>query len=158
MGVCSDSTAKASHDNFIAERFNMTHASPDPDVTAVFDRQTPELRAALLALRSLILDVAKSTPGTGSLVETLKWGQPAYLTQGPKSGTTIRIDAENRFGGDYALFVSCSTSLVDDWRERFPDFDYIGNRGVSFRLDAPFPDADIRHCIAIALTYHMRRN
>ena len=61
----------------------------DARVAAVFDGYPPALRARLLMLRTLIFDCAAATDGVGNLVETLKWGQPAYLTERPRSGTTI---------------------------------------------------------------------
>ncbi len=115
------------------------------------------MRAALMDLRSLILAVAERTAGTGNLVETLKWGQPAYLTEKPRSGTTLRIDADNGQGGDYALFVPCSTSLIETWRELYPELVYGGTRSVHFKLGAQLPEAELRHCIAMALTYHQHK-
>ncbi len=135
----------------------MSQPFADPDVEAAFDRHSPPLRAALLHLRDLIYAVAEQTPATGQLVETLKWGQPAYLTEKPKSGTTIRIDADAGYGGDYALFVPCSTSLIETWRERYPHLIYGGTRSVHFRFDEPLPEAEISHCIALAMTYHQRK-
>ena len=129
----------------------------DPDVKAVFERYPPELRAPLLRLRTLILEVAAGTPGTGKLVETLKWGQPSYLTEKPKSGTTVRIDADAQNGGDFALYVPCSTSLIAEWKERYPDLSYGGTRSVHFRLGEKLPEDELAHCIAMAMTYQRRR-
>jgi hypothetical protein len=82
---------------------------------------TPESVTGLLELRRLILETAVETDGAGKIVETLKWGQPSYLTEKPKSGTTIRIAKDGSELGDIALYVSCSTSLVSEWRGLFPD-------------------------------------
>jgi hypothetical protein len=65
----------------------------DPAVEAAFDAYPKPLKPKLLALRRLILDTARTTSGVGALEETLKWGQPSYLTPETKSGSTIRIDA-----------------------------------------------------------------
>src|SRR4051812_46514895 len=64
----------------------------DLAVAAVFNAYPKPLQAKLLALRRLILDTANATKGVGALEETLKWGQPSYLTAATKSGSTIRID------------------------------------------------------------------
>jgi hypothetical protein len=64
----------------------------NPAVGAVFAAYPKPLKAKLLALRRLILDTAATTTGVGALEETLKWGQPSYLTAATKSGSTIRID------------------------------------------------------------------
>ncbi len=61
-------------------------------VAAVFRSYHSGVAAKLLALRRLILDVASSTEGVGPVEETLRWGQPSYLTAQSGSGSTIRID------------------------------------------------------------------
>jgi len=66
-------------------------AFANADVAAVFRAYPAPLRARLLALRRLIFDTAAETDGVGPLDETLKWGQPSYLTAASRSGTTIRI-------------------------------------------------------------------
>ena len=64
----------------------------DPHVETLFGGYPAPLRTGLMRLRELIFDVAAETDGVGELQETLKWGQPAYLTTETKSGSTIRID------------------------------------------------------------------
>jgi len=128
--------------------------SQAPEISAVFESYPGELKAALLALRALILETADRNGDIGALQETLKWGQPSYLTVKPKTGTTIRIDRDTSEQGDYALFVNCQSSLVSEWRALFPDFTFGGNRSVHFRLDQPFPENELRQMIVMALTYH----
>lgn len=65
---------------------------PDLAVDTVFNAYPKPVKARLLALRRLIIDTARTTKGVGALQETLKWGQPSYLTAETKSGSTIRID------------------------------------------------------------------
>jgi hypothetical protein len=106
----------------------------------------------LLTLRRLVFEVAATTDGVGEVVETLKWGQPAYLTQKPKSGTTIRMDA---YGDGYAIFVPCTTSLVATYRELYGDaLSCEGNRAVVFSMKDELPVDVVKHCLALALTYH----
>ena len=112
-------------------------------------------RDRLLTIRSLILDVARNTPEIGRIEETLKWGQPSYLTPETKSGTTIRIDAHP--GGGTALYVNCQTSLVDTFRAHYPGLSYEGVRAVVFAPDAPLPKTQLKHIIALTLTYHARK-
>ena len=64
----------------------------NPEVATVFETYPKEIRAKLLLLRRLIFNVASETDGVGELEETLKWGQPSYLTTQTKSGSLIRID------------------------------------------------------------------
>ena len=47
-------------------------------------------REKLLLVRTLIFDIAKQTPVVGEIEETLKWGEPSYLTKN-KSGSTITL-------------------------------------------------------------------
>ena len=126
----------------------------DPAVRAVFDAYPPKLRADLLALRALILDTAAKTDGVGPLVETLKWGQPSYL----RIGTTVRIDALKDRPDGYALFVHCQSRLADAFRQLYPDqFTFDGNRALLFTTGQPRPDDALKHCIALALTHHLRK-
>ena len=67
----------------------------------------------MLALRRLILDTAKTTKGVGPIEETLKWGQPSYLTPETKSGSTVRIDQVKAEPGQYAVYFHCQTNLVE---------------------------------------------
>ena len=124
-------------------------------VDQVFAAYPKAMRTKLGALRKLILATAAETEGVGALEETLKWGQPRFLTKS-KSGTTIRID---RHGDEhYALFVNCQTDLIATFRERYPrQLKFEGNRAIVFALDKDLPQDALRHCIALALTYHLRK-
>jgi hypothetical protein len=61
-------------------------------VDAVFATYPKVLAGRPLVLRRLIFEVAAETAGLGEIEETLKWGQPSYLTTQSGSGSTIRID------------------------------------------------------------------
>ena len=124
------------------------------ELTAVFEKYPDPVREQLLLLRGEILQTAVATPGVGQIVETLKWGQPSYLTVKPKSGTTIRLDAHDAEQGKVALFVHCQTSLIATFRQLYPDLAYDGTRAIVFDANAPLPLAPLRHCIRLALTYH----
>ncbi len=125
------------------------------DVEAVFNSYSKNLRAPLLKVRALIIQAAQKTDGVGQVQETLKWGQVSYLTPKTKSGTTIRIGEKGQ--SQYALFVNCKSSLVEDWRTRYPTLKYEGNRAIILNVDEDFPKETIEHCIAMALTYHLRK-
>ena len=110
------------------------HAFSNPAVAAVFDAYPADVRAQLLALRELIFEVAASTPGVGELQETLKWGEPAYLTPHTKSGSTVRLGYKRKQPDTYALYVNCQTTLIDTFRAMFGDeFNFEGNRAVVTR-------------------------
>jgi hypothetical protein len=130
----------------------------DPAVDAVFSAYPKPLKAKLLALRRLILDTAAATKGVGALEETLKWGQPSYLTAATKSGSTIRIDQVKAAANQYAVYFHCQTDLVATFRELYPnELTYAGNRAVIFNADDAIPEAALRHCLGLALTYHLRK-
>lgn len=131
----------------------------DPAVKAVFNAYPAGLRRSLLHLRNLIFVTGEQTKGAGRIVETLKWRQPAYLTENPRSGTTIRIDAVKDGDGSYAMYFHCQTNLIDSFRSLFPgEFTFEGNRAIRFSSEHPVPEDALKRCIALALTYHVRRN
>ena len=130
-------------------------ANPASAVEAVFDAYPKPVKARLLALRRLILDTAKTTKGVGVLEETLKWGQPSYLTPQTKSGSTIRIDQIKPEPGHYAVYFHCQTNLVETFRELYPELRYCGNRSILLDAQDKLPEAALRHCVALALTYHL---
>ena len=128
----------------------------DPAVDVVFSAYPKPVKAKLLALRRLIFDTAKSTKGVGRLEETLKWGQPSYLTSETKSGSTIRIDQVRSAAHQYAVYFHCQTNLVETFRELYPtELSFGGNRGIILNAAEEIPEPALRHCVALALTYHL---
>ena len=128
------------------------------DVAAVFESYPIPVKQKLLFLRQLIFDVAAETEGVGQIEETLKWGQPSYLTVRPKSGSTIRIDQVKSKEGQYAMYFHCQTSLVDTFKEIYRDeFIFEGNRAIVFGTDESLPIEALMDCISMALTYHLRK-
>ena len=126
-------------------------------VEAVYAGYSGLQRECLTALRALILDVAENTRGVGQIEECLKWGQPSFVTVKPKSGSTIRIDTVRDSETEYAMYFICHTNLVERFRELYPDtFDYEGNRTLKFDVSVPVPEEELRHCVAMALTYHLK--
>ena len=126
-------------------------------VEAVFDACPKPVRTKLLSLRRLILDTARTTQGVGRIEETLKWGQPSYLTPETGSGSTIRIDRVKPENRQLAVFFHCQTDLVETFRGLYPELRYSGNRAILLDADENLPEAELRHCVALALTYHLRK-
>jgi hypothetical protein len=129
----------------------------DPAVDAVFSAYPKPVKTRLLALRRLILDTAKTTKGVGTLQETLKWGQPSYLTAETKSGSTIRIDRVKSAANQYAVYFHCQTDLVATFRELYPELSYGGNRSILLNAEDEISEPALRHCVALALTYHLNK-
>ena len=133
-------------------------AFQDPAVEAVFRAYPEPLRERLLHLRRLILETAAEHAEVGQLDEALRWGQPSYLTTRSKAGSTLRIDQVKASPGRYALYFNCKTNLGATFRDLYPDvLEFGGNRSLLFNADDPVPDAALRHCVALALTYHRRK-
>lgn len=128
------------------------------EVKAVFASYSKEMQAKLLILRQLIFDVAAQTNGVGELEETLKWGQLSYLTSQTKSGSLIRIDQIKSQKNKYAMFFHCQTTLVDSFKEMYRDqFEFDGNRSIIFNIKDKLPLEALRHCVSMALTYHLSK-
>ena len=116
-------------------------------------------RSRLLALRELIFRTAAETPGVGEIEETLKWGEPAYVTAASNSGSTIRIGWKKPHATQYAIYFNCRTTLVGTFRTLFPgEFKFEANRAIVFAVAEGVADAvpvdALALCITAALTYH----
>lgn len=126
-----------------------------PEVRAAYERFAAPVRERLLAVRRLIFRTAAETAGVGPLTETLKWGEPAYLTEATRSGSTIRLGRPKLAPARCAVFFNCNTGLVDGFRTRFPDaFRYEKNRAILLEETGPLPETPLAICLAAALTYH----
>ena len=136
----------------------MPHALPDDAaVRAVFEAQPPALRDALLELRGHVLEAAMESGRVGDLVETLKWGEPAYLPKKARVGTTVRINAVKGSADRYGAYFHCQTTLLESFRHLYRDaFSYEGSRAIFFRLGEAYPVDALRHCLTLALTYHLK--
>lgn len=128
-------------------------------VAAVFGAYPPAIRSKLLALRELIFETAASTQGVGKLEETLKWGEPAYLTLESRSGSTVRIGWKKSKPTQYAIYFHCQTNLIETFRTLFPsEFKFEDNRAIVFEESDAVPTESLAFCIATALTYHRAKN
>ncbi|MFQ6547586.1 DUF1801 domain-containing protein [Aestuariibius sp. 2305UL40-4] len=123
-------------------------------VAAAFASFPDPYQGILLDVRRLIFAIAGADPEIGDLAETLKWGQPAYLTNGSRSGTTIRLGRAKT--GAAAIYTHCQTSVISDFRALFPDtFTYEGNRAVYLDPASPLPEEALNALIRSALRYHL---
>lgn len=124
----------------------------DPKVKEVFDRYPKSVRKQMLNLRGLILNTASEIDGLEKLEETLKWGEPSYLT---KYGSTVRIDWKEKDPVVYAIYFKCTSSLVETFKTIYKDkFQFGGKRAILFQLDDKIPEIELKHCISLALRYH----
>lgn len=124
-------------------------------VKEIFDAYPGDLKANLLRLRQLIFDTATGLEDVGPLEETLKWGQPSYLTNHSKSGTTIRLDQIKSKPGKYGMYVHCQTSLLQTYRDLYAEvLRFDGKRCIELDVENDPPEKALCHCIEMALTYH----
>ena len=127
------------------------------NVQKKFASYPDNIRPKLKFLRQLILDVAASEESIGELEETLKWGEPSYLTTKSKSGTTLRIDWKPKTPNQYAIYLNCKTTLIDTFKALFPELNYEGNRAIVFNINQVIPENAVRQCIRMALKYHINK-
>jgi len=127
-------------------------------VEDVFNSYPQKIKSKLMFLRQLIFDTAASIEGIGEIEETLKWGEPSYLTSKSKSGSTIRIAWKKSQKEYYSIFFKCTADLVPAFKEKFPQqFNFGGNRSIDFNLNDDVPVKELKQCIALALTYHRNK-
>jgi len=125
-----------------------------PAVADAFDALPATARATALILRDLIFEVAAQTPEAGQITETLRWGQPSYITPDTKSGSTLRIGLTRT--GDAAIFAHCGTQIISTYAATFPDMDRIdGNRAVIFESADDIAPERLGLLIRHGLTYHL---
>ncbi len=131
----------------------MSDPSADPAVKAAFDAAPLPARATMLRLRRLVLDTAAATQGVGPLSESLKWGEPSYAPVKPRVGSPVRIAPR---GADaVAVLFICHTGMVDCFRQIYPHaFGFEGNRALVVAAGLRLPEDELRHCLALALTWH----
>lgn len=133
-------------------------APPLPrEVNRAFGALPAPIGKRLLQVRALVFAIAAKHDEVGQLTETLKWGEPAYLTDESGSGSTIRLgrlkDSEHA-----AILFNCKTTLIDTFRERFPDqFEYRQTRALLLPVEGTLPKRELSVCLSLALTYHLDR-
>ena len=124
----------------------------DPKVKEVFDNYPKPVQDQMLHLRALVLSAASEIEGLNKLEETLKWGEPSYLT---KHGSTVRMDWKEKNPEQFAVYFKCTSRLVPTFKEIYKDmFNFEGNRAIVFKLNEKIPEIELKHCISMALTYH----
>lgn len=124
----------------------------DPKVKTVFDNYPVHVKKQMLQLRELVLSAALEIDGLEKLEESLKWGEPSYLT---KKGSTVRMDWKEKNPEQFAIYFKCTSKLVPTFKTIYKDkFKFEGTRAIVFKLKDQIPEAELKHCISMALTYH----
>ena len=124
----------------------------NPEVELVFNNYPDSVRKKMLNLRELIIETAKEIDGITKLEETLKWGEPSYLT---KKGSTIRMDWKTKSPNQYTMYFQCTSRLVETFKVIFKNtFDFEGKRAIIFQIEDEIPTEELKYCVKAALTYH----
>ncbi len=122
------------------------------EVESIFNKYPSPVRQKMLVLRKMIIDTAKDSPEIHTIEETLKWGEPSYLT---KIGSTIRIDWKSKSPDQYAVYFQCTSRLVETFKTIFKNtFQFDGKRAIVFKLNEEIPSEELSNCIRAALAYH----
>ncbi|MBO6621580.1 MAG: DUF1801 domain-containing protein [Balneola sp.] len=126
--------------------------STNPKTIEVFENYPDSVRLKMEKLRELVLEAASEVDDLENLEETLKWGEPAYLT---KHGSTVRMDWKEKKPDQYAMYFKCTSKLVPTFKKLYPDvFTFEGDRTIIFKLDDKIRENELKHCVKLALTYH----
>lgn len=130
----------------------------NPEVAFVFETYPQKIRGKLMFLRQLIFETASEIENFAELIETLKWGEPSYLSSQSKMSSTLRIDWKEKCPDQYAIYFHCKTELVDTFRKLYPEkFIFEGDRALIFNTKDEIPIKELKHCIFLSLTYHQRK-
>lgn len=135
-------------------RETMTAPALPPDIGQIVSGYQPPVRQGVLRLRELIFQVAEGIPQAQPLKETLRWGQPAYLTPA-RVGSTLRLGPHK--DATFALFAHCQTTIIASYAQAFAGWDRIdGNRAVLFDSLGQIEPERLSHLIRHALAYHLK--
>jgi hypothetical protein len=126
-------------------------------VRKAYDRFDALVAKRLLEIRQLIFELAEQDDQIGKITETLKWGDPSYLTEQSKSGTTIRLSKVKDEANYCGIYVHCQTRLISEFRDNFADaFEFSGNRAVLIDVNKPLEETPVKMFLQKALTYHLK--
>lgn len=102
-------------------------------------------------IRQLVCECAEELDEIEVLEETLKWGEPSYLT---KYGSTLRMDWKEKSPDQYALYFMGTSRLVEIFKLLNSDkLNFEGSRAIVFKLEDEIPVIEVKECIKSALRY-----
>ncbi|MFT6452497.1 MAG: hypothetical protein ACJA06_001998 [Halocynthiibacter sp.] len=127
------------------------------EISAAYEQIAPDARPVLLDIRALLYETVKDHAQIGPVQEVLKWGQPSYLSQKARIGSTLRLGT-SKDDGRPTLYINCQSDLMEQIREIYPSqFHYAGARAVSLLGDLAEVREAVSHIILMVLTYHIRK-
>ena len=124
----------------------------NPEVELIFRNYPEFVRDKMLILRELVIETAEEIDGLNMIEETLKWGEPSYLTS---NGSTLRMDWKSKTPDQYAIYFKCTSRLAETFQKVFKNtFHFEGKRAIVFKIEDIIPRAELKDCIKATLTYH----
>ncbi|MFK8036764.1 MAG: DUF1801 domain-containing protein [Crocinitomicaceae bacterium] len=132
------------------------NVTTSPDFESVFANYPDFVRDKMQFLRELVIETAKEIPELENLEETLKWGEPSFVS---KNGSTLRMDWKKKIPNQYQMYFKCTSRLIETFRIVFGNFfEYEKNRAIIFKLDQEIPIQELKQCIKATLIYHKVKN
>lgn len=129
----------------------------DAAVQAAFAAMSKRAGNVLLQVRERILAQSAANAAIGPVTETLKWGQPSYLTDQTKAGSTLRLGATKK-DKEPAIFVHCQSGLAEEIRDLYGHTLSVPDKRHIVLPDTIEDHTDaLDHIIALILTYHARK-
>ena len=123
-----------------------------PEAIEKWETYPPHVKERLIQLRDLVVKSATASEYVDAVKETLKWGEPSYIT---KHGSTLRMDWKEKNPEQFALYFQCTSKLVPTFQRVFGNsLKYEKTRAIIFKLDEDIPENEIIECIKAALNYH----
>lgn len=123
-----------------------------PEVNQVFANYPESVLEKMGFLRDLVIETAQEIDDLEELEETLKWGEPSFVT---KYGSTLRMDWKQKTPDQYAMYFQCTSRLVETFRIVFEhELLFEGNRAIVFQMDQKIPVLELKECIKATLNYH----
>jgi len=123
-----------------------------PEVANCLAAYPPEARMQIDKMRVLILETAEQMGSIDELEETLKWGEPSYIS---KYGSTLRIAWSSKRPDQVGMYFKCTSKLVETFKTLCPtDFRFEGNRAIIFSLNEKIPLRQLRPFVRTCLAYH----
>lgn len=130
--------------------------STDPAFESKIANYPDFVRDKMQFLREVVIETAEEIPEINHLEETLKWGEPSFVT---KTGSTLRMDWKKKTPDQYQMYFKCTSRLVETFKLIFRDFfEYEKNRAIIFQLDQEIPLTELKQCIKATLMYHKVKN
>lgn len=127
------------------------------EVEAKYKSYPPAVKKEMLALRKIVLEIAKKDKDIDFIDEALKWGEPSFMTK--SSGSTLRIDWKEKSPESISVFVNCKTKLILMFKELYPhDFEYLGNREIRLPLKEKYSKTKLKKCFELVLKYNLMKD